>query len=218
MSPATLPTTPLRKPWALPSKGLALFEGGREAPRLSHYFLPGLIREGRRILLLDGANGTDLHLMAKLSGRSRIPFEQFSRHVQIARAFTCFQLTELIARIPQFISDFPAQVLMVTAFPELYFDQDIPHEDACVAFERALADLRQWSSRPHPPLVVAVFSSSAGFSPANSRRRFIWRLRAASAEAWKFNYNEQGKLALSLQPPFRERCDASICAMEDARA
>lgn len=37
MNPATLSTT--RNPWTLPSKGLALFEGDREAPRLSHYFL-----------------------------------------------------------------------------------------------------------------------------------------------------------------------------------
>ena len=218
MSPAAMPMMTLRKPWSLPPRGLVLFEGDREAPRLSHYFLPGLIRKGQRILFLDGANSATPHLMARLGRQSCIPFVQFNRSIQIARAFTCFQLTELIARVPQFLTDFPAQVLMVTAFPELYFDQDVRDWDARVAFERALRDLRKWSALGEPPLAVAIFSSSAGFTPGNSRRNFIGRTRMAATEVWRFDHNEQGKLTLSLQPPFRERHGVSMHTMEDGRA
>jgi hypothetical protein len=218
MSPAAMPMMTLRKPWSLPPRGLALFEGDRETPRLSHYFLPGVIRKGQRILFLDGANSASPHLMARLGRRFCIPFVQFNRSLQIARAFTCFQLTELIARVPQFLADFPAQVLMVTAFPELYLDQDVRDWDARVAFERALRDLREWSALGEPPLAVAVFSSSAGFTPGNSRRNFIGRTRMAATGVWRFDHNEQGKLTLSLQPPFRERHDISMRMMEDGRA
>jgi hypothetical protein len=123
---------------------LAVFQG--ETPRLSHYFLPRLLLEGKRVLFLDGANCADPRLLERLARQRRVPFEQFNRQVQIARAFTCFQLTELIARVPQFLADFPAQVLLVTAFPELYFDEDVRDWDACVAFAQALANLRRLAS------------------------------------------------------------------------
>jgi hypothetical protein len=65
--------------------------------------------------------------------------------MQIARAFTCFQLTELIARVPRFLADFPAELLIVTAFPELYYDEDVRDWNARVAFEQALANLGRWA-------------------------------------------------------------------------
>jgi len=135
---------PLHKPWQLPAHGLAVFHG--ETPRLSHYFLPRLLLEGKRVLFLDGANCADPRLLERLARQRGVPFEQFNRQVQIARAFTCFQLTELIARVPQFLADFPAQVLIVTASPELYFDEDVRDWDAGVAFAQALAHLRRLAS------------------------------------------------------------------------
>ena len=150
---------PLHKPWQLPPYGLAVFHG--ETPRLSHYFLPRLLLQGQRVLFLDGANCADPRLLERLARQRNVPFTQFNQQIQIARAFTCFQLTELIARVPQFLADFPAQVLIVTAFPELYFDEDIRDWDARVAFEQALANLRRWAS------VAAVYPSRFG---ADDRR------------------------------------------------
>ena len=139
------PQTALTQPWRLPPRGLAVFHGECDAPRLSHYFLPRLALEGKRILFLDGANCANPRLMARLAERRGLPFAHLSRQIKIARAFTCFQLTELIRRVPQFLADFPAQVLMVTAFPELYFDEDIRHADAAAAFQQALDHLRRWA-------------------------------------------------------------------------
>ena len=135
---------PLHKPWQLPPHGLTVFHG--ETPRLSHYFLPRLLLQGKRVLFLDGANCADPRLLERLARQRGVPFAQFNQQIQIARAFTCFQLTELIARVPQFLADFPAQVLIVTAFPELYFDEDVRDWDARVAFAQALANLRRLAS------------------------------------------------------------------------
>jgi hypothetical protein len=134
----------LSAPWRLPPRGLAVFHGERHAPRLSHYFMPRLALEGKRILFLDGANCADPRLMARLAERRGMPFAQFNQQIMMARAFTCFQLTELIGRVPQFLSQFPAQVLMITAFPELYFDEDVRPADANAAFQQALGYLRRW--------------------------------------------------------------------------
>jgi hypothetical protein len=106
--------------------------------------MPRLVLEGKRILFLDGANCADPRLMARLAERRGMPFAQFNQQIMMARAFTCFQLTELIGRVPQFLGQFPAQVLMITAFPELYFDEDVRPADANAAFQQALRHLRRW--------------------------------------------------------------------------
>ena len=152
--------SPLHKPWTLPPHGLAVFHG--ETPRLSHYFLPRLLLQGKCVLVLDGANCADPRLLERLARQRNVPFAQFNRQVQIARAFTCFQLTELIARVPQFLADFPAQVLIVTAFPELYFDEDVRDWDARVAFAQALAHLRRLAS------VEAIYPSRFGVDARRS--------------------------------------------------
>ncbi|PYV33112.1 MAG: hypothetical protein DMG22_11145 [Acidobacteria bacterium] len=122
-----------------------------ETARLSHYFLPRLLGAGKNVLMLDGANSADPRLLERLARERGVEFGEFSRHMRIARAFTCFQLTELVARVPRLVGDlpaqagFPAQVLVVTALPDLYFDEDIRDGDARAAFARALGDLRRWA-------------------------------------------------------------------------
>src|SRR5579875_2499769 len=54
-------------PWRLPRRGLVLFEGDSDVPRLSHYFLPRLVLGGQKILFLDGAHCPDcprIHLLS----------------------------------------------------------------------------------------------------------------------------------------------------------
>ncbi len=148
----------VRGTWTLPTRGLAVFHGAGNVARLSHYFLPRLLMEGRRVLFLDGANCADPRLLERFARERHVPFERFNRGIQIARAFTCFQLTELIARVPKFLRDFPAEVVIVTAFPDLYFDEDVRDWNARVAFERGLRNLRRWAGRFH--------SEGRGFSPA----------------------------------------------------
>jgi hypothetical protein len=213
------PPAALTQPWRLPPHGLAVFHGECDAPRLSHYFLPRLVLEGKRILFLDGANCANPRLMARLAERRGIPFAQFNRQIMLARAFTCFQLTELISRVPQFLAEFPAQVLVVTALPELYFDEDIRPADASAAFQQALGQLchwalagrgwglgaRDWGKVPDPspqhlvPMTVAVFSSAANFHPPAGRKLFFTQTCAAATELWKFQVDEHGRLGLARQ-------------------
>jgi hypothetical protein len=131
-------------------RGLAVFYGAGNVARLSHYFLPRLLTEGKRVLFLDGANSADPRLLERFARERSVPFERFNRGIQIARAFTCFQLTELIARVPKFLADFPAEVVIVTAFPDLYFDEDVRDWNARVAFEQGLANLRRWAGSLTP--------------------------------------------------------------------
>ncbi|MBZ5662070.1 MAG: hypothetical protein LAO08_16840 [Acidobacteriia bacterium] len=172
---------PAPRPWALPPRGLALFYGRPETPRLFHYFLPRLLAEGKQVLCLDGANRFDPLLIARLARQRGIAPADFNRAIRVARAFTCFQLTELLARVPRLLEKFSADALLVTALPDLYFDEDVRERDAAVAFGHALHALRALAPLP---LAVAVFSDATSFE--TPRRAMFAQLAAQASELWRF--------------------------------
>jgi hypothetical protein len=183
---------PTKQPWTLPPSGLAVFYGRPETPRLFHYFLPRLLAEGKRVLCLDGANRFDPLLIARLARQRGREVAEFNRRIRVARAFTCFQLTELLVRVPRLLEKFAADALVVTALPDLYFDEDVRERDAGVAFRHALEALR--ALRPLP-LGVAVFSDATSFE--TPRRAMFGQLAAQATELWRFALDgEGGKLRL----------------------
>jgi hypothetical protein len=178
----------LRKPWALPPSGLTVFYGRPEAPRLFHYFLPRLLAGGKQVLCLDGANQFDPLLIARLARQRGREAVEFNRRIRVARAFTCFQLTELLVRVPRLLEKFAADALIVTALPDLYFDEDVRERDAGVAFHHALDALR--ALRPLP-LGVAVFSDATSFE--TPRRAMFGQLTAQATELWRFALDGEGE-------------------------
>jgi hypothetical protein len=183
----------------LPPSGLAVFYGRPETPRLFHYFLPRLLEEGKQILCLDGANRFDPLLIARLA-RQRAPglpgsgvaVAEYNRRIRVARAFTCFQLTELLVRVPRLLRNFAADALIVTALPDLYFDEDVRERDAGVAFRHALDALQALRSLP---LSVAIFSDAPSIE--TPRRAMFGQLAAQATELWRFALDGgSGKLRL----------------------
>jgi hypothetical protein len=164
---------PFLKPWALPPRSLSVYYGTPQTPRLSHYFLPRLLTSGQRIMYLDGANQIDPLLIARFARERGVEPSEFNSLIRIARAFTCFQLTELIHRVPFFLEKFPANVLIVTALPDIYFDEDIRDREARATFEHALESLRLLAQQP---VSVVLFSDATSFP--TQRRDFFTRLVA----------------------------------------
>lgn len=180
------------KLWALSELGLSVFHGHPETPRLFHYFLPRLVRQGKKILCLDGANRFDPLLIARFARRTGHEPLSFNEHLRVARAFTCFQLTELLVRTPRLLRDFPAEALFVTALPDLYFDEDVREGEAAASFRQALAALRVLE-----PLRLTVAAFSGAESLHTSRGKFFQQLKAQANHVWKFAENEEGELSLN---------------------
>src|SRR5271154_1019579 len=164
--------------WTLPETGLAIFHGHPDVPRLFHYFLPRLLGQGKPVLCLDGANRFDPLLIARFA-RSRAhagdpeAAAAFNQRIRVARAFTCFQMTELLARAPRMLEKFPARALVVTALPDLYFDEDIREPQAAASFRRVMEALQALQKLP---LVTAVFSDATSFQ--TPRQKFFAQLMA----------------------------------------
>jgi hypothetical protein len=176
----------------LPDRGLTVFYGCPEMPRLSHYFLPRVFLDGKRVLYLDGANQISPLLIARFARGRGLEPSAFNNLICIARAFTCFQLTELIRRVPKELAKFPADVLIVTALPDLYFDEDVQDRPARASCDHALEGLRELAPLP---LSVAVFSDATSFK--TKRQDFFKKLRIQADHILKVESGPESSLSFT---------------------
>jgi hypothetical protein len=177
--------------WILPAKELTLLCGHSNIGRLAHYFLPHVLLAGRQVLYLDGANRFDPLLIARFARDRSLAPAEFNRLIRIVRAFTCFQLTELLRRVSQFLRTFPADLLIVSALPDLYFDEDVREREAGIAFERALEALRELMLSQ---LAIGVFSDALSFN--TPRRTFFRKLIAQVDNALNIEMLPENRLAV----------------------
>ena len=184
--------------WRLPTRGLFVLHGMGEASLLSHCLLSQLLMRGEHVLFLDGANCSNPRRIACLAREHNLPFESYSRKIQIARAFTCFQLTELTSRVPHFLKCFPARVLIVTALPDLYFDEDARDWDAHVAFEQALNNLKMLVDLP---LLIVILSDARAFLVTKKRGHFFSKLKAQAKEVWSLRSDVKDRFELTCENP-----------------
>jgi hypothetical protein len=184
------PTTP--NPWILPEHSLTVLYGCPEIQRLSHYFLPRILLNQRRVLYLDGANQISPLLIARFARERGLEPSAFNNLIRIARAFTCFQLTELVRRVPKELAKFSADVLIVTALPDLYFDEDVQDRPARASFEHALEGLRELAPLP---LSVGVFSDATSFK--TRRHDFFKKLRIQADHIVKVESGSENSLSFT---------------------
>src|SRR5216684_2180407 len=164
------------RPWVLPERGLTVYYGCPEMPRLSHYFLPRVLLDEKRILYFDGANQISPHLIARFAKERGLEPSAFNELILVSRAFTCFQLTGLIERAPEYLRKFSAHVLIVTALPDIHFDEDVQEREARASFKHALEGLGTLAPLAIP---IAVFSDATSF---NTRRMDFFRLLCKQAD------------------------------------
>jgi hypothetical protein len=184
------PTAP--NSWVLPDRSLTVLYGCPAIQRLSHYFLPRILLNQKRVLYLDGGNQISPLLIARFARQRNLEPSELNGLIRIARAFTCFQLTELIRRVPKVLSTFSAEVLIVTALPDLFFDEDVQDRPARASFEHAMEGLRELGPFP---LSIAVFSDATSFK--TKRRDFFQKLRNQADHVLKVEPGPENKLSFT---------------------
>ena len=246
MSVSIIPAQPVEaltvKPWTLPKTGLAVYYGCEQALRLFHYFLPGVLFAHKQILCLDGANRFDPLLLARFARSREIDPAEFNARVRVARAFTCFQLTELLVRAPRMLETFPAATVIVTALPDLYFDEDVREPAAQAAFAAALRALKRLAAQP---VAVGVFTEAekqnwpqrhrahrvirekpkTGFNfkyqiprmdaGQKGRRPFFAQLLAAADWVWRMGEDEDGRMQMVCEKEVRRLASAERTLLQE---
>ena len=182
------------KPWVLPDRALTVLYGCPEMPRLSHYFLPRILLNQGRVLYLDGANQISPLLIARFARERGLDPSAFNALIRVSRAFTCFQLTELIRRVPKVLVAFAADVLIITALPDLFFDEDVRDREARASFEHALEGLQQLAMLP---ISIAVFSDATSFK--TKRRDFFQKLCKQASQVLKVKARSDSELSFTCE-------------------
>jgi hypothetical protein len=131
-------------------------------------------------------------LLARFARERGVDPSSVNSLIRVARAFTCFQLTELVRRVPKTLQRFSADVLIVTALPDLYFDEDVRDKEERASFEHALEGLRNVAPLS---LSIAVFSDATSFK--TKRRDFFQRLRNQADHVVKVESTPNNKLSFT---------------------
>ncbi|MFQ5724559.1 MAG: hypothetical protein ACE5G6_08690, partial [Terriglobia bacterium] len=157
--PAPAFTGPARRLlWTLTRRpGLVVVSGHPESSRLSHYFLAAPLLRGEAVLFLDAANCFNPYRLVAFANQCRRPPREFLERVRVSRAFTCFQLAELVERTPAAARRFRTRRIVLTGVPDIFDDEELAPTEAKNVFRRALEQLRRW---PQQKLTALVFSDA----------------------------------------------------------
>ena len=138
---------------------------------VSLQFIADLAQSGP-VRVLDGGNRFDVLSLNRELRRRELPLYTALERVQVARAFTCYQMTTLLeAPAPRGI---PALVLNLLA---TFQDENASLAERLRLLEICLHSLRRWARRT---AVLTVLH------PQPSEEPFLVRVREAADQVWVF--------------------------------
>ncbi len=192
-----------------------LFRGERTG-EISSYVAGWLAGKGKAVVVLDGANRFDPYTVSSLARRAWIPPERLLRSIRIARAFTCYQMANLMGeQLASLLKregtaerrQRPWVILLgpLTTF----LDEDVSEREARPLFERSLSKVEKMASKEIPFLLFQSygFSESPLFAKGglgglgNSKRAyFMRRLFQFSNLVWRISLDEELQIVLEKEP------------------
>jgi len=122
---------------------------------------------GSEVVFLDGGNSVDPHGMVSLGKRVGLARGDLLPMVNVARAFTCYQMASLVLDVARRkVEDTGAGLLVLSCFPELYLDEDVPAIEALELFRQSMRRVREIAERED--LVTIV--TNAGLTKLQRRK------------------------------------------------
>jgi hypothetical protein len=160
---------------------LTLLWGTRSPTRALLAMLTLLAGRGQTVRVFDGGNRFDGYFVARLARRMSSDPHSILERVQLSRAFTCFQLAELIenARIepgPLFVLD-----LLNT-----FYDESVPLRDVERLLAVTISHLKRMAV--HGPVIVGAREPQ---SLVKERWILLDRLQIAADSAWMLRALEE---------------------------
>lgn len=174
--------------WPPPSGGRLRASGHLQSSRLAHYFLAAPLMRGEAVLFLDAANCFDPYRLVAFAHQCRRSPQEFLQQVHISRAFTCFQMAELIERTLAAARRYRARRIFLTGFPDIFDDEELSVAEAQRVFRRSLAVLRGW---PAERLTALAFSD-AGPRPSPLGHWLRRQLAAPATSVYRLDETPEG--------------------------
>jgi hypothetical protein len=160
---------------------LALFWGAHTPTRALLTMLTILAARGQTLRVFDGGNRFDGYFVARLARRMSTHPQTILRRVHLSRAFTCFQLAELIESMPA-----EPDPLFVLDLLSTFYDESVPLRDTARLLETTITHLKRLASVG--PVIVGAREPRA---PVQKRWALLDRLQVAADTAWLLRAPEE---------------------------
>lgn len=153
---------------------LSLFWGAETPTRALLAMLTVVAVRGGEVRVFDGGNRFDGYFVARTARRlSSHPYAVMER-IRLSRAFTCFQLGELIERSPA-----RTEPLFVLDFLTTFYDESVPLRDTERLLVQTLAHLKRLAAEG--PVIVGAREPR---NLVKDRWVLLDRLQASTDIAW----------------------------------
>lgn len=136
---------------------------GSEA-RFSHACaaIAAAVHGGQNVLLIDAGNACNVYWLSRIARWMGLRPDDILSHVFLARAFTCYQTTTLLEKLPELIKEHKADSVVVVGLLDTYFDEQVPLERAVELLRQSLKALEV--ARKSGKAVVVIQRKDARYS------------------------------------------------------
>lgn len=158
---------------------LSLFWGTNTPTRALLACLTVLAVEGHDVQVFDGGNRFDGYFIARLARRLSSDPRAVLERIRLSRAFTCFQLAQLIERAPAEPAEGPVRVLFVLDLLSTFYDESVPLRDVERLLTTTVTHLKRLAGAA--PVIVGAREPRV---LVKERWSLLDRLQVAADNAW----------------------------------
>jgi hypothetical protein len=162
-----------------------MFVGKPLASPLALPFCAPWLVYGETVVAVDGANRFDLYRLTEWAKRKHQNPLPLLQRLQIARAFTPFQLATILQHIGGEMKRHRSTRLVITGLPDCLYDEELSEHDARTTFARCRENL----ARLAECYTVLTFSD-APLHPIADRARSFASLTSLAVRVYKIENTE----------------------------
>ncbi len=110
---------------------------------------------GSNVIFIDGGNTFRLYHVARIAQLHRLNPKEVLERVYISRAFTAYQMTELIMeKLAETVKTYDAKLAIVSDIAGFFLDKDVPDEEARRVFSQVTAYMARFAKENRVILVA----------------------------------------------------------------
>ena len=125
------------------------------------------------VQVLDGGNLFDFYTIARILRARTFQLEETLAHIQIARAFTCYQVCTALAQTPS--SPVPLVIMDMLA---TFYDENVALPERQSLLQESIREVQRLSSQA--PVLISTSSI-----PGDETSKLVVRLKEACSQVWQ---------------------------------
>src|SRR5512135_2227457 len=133
--------------------GLSLLYGVKIPAELIFKPIAQIAGHDRLVFVVDGENSFRAYLIARYARELRLSVQRTLSHVKVSRAFTCYQLTELVIKLGRLETGQCAGIVCLGLLGTFY-DEDVNLPEAQRLLQQVIAQLEALAKRL--PILITV--------------------------------------------------------------